>query len=165
MGLDMYMSVRKYISRIDFSKGYDEEKGWSRNDEFDRMLEVTGMTEFPEKDETSGMSIEVPVMYWRKANAIHKWFVDNWAEGVDDCRPISINVDDLEELKNLCEQVAQDHSKADELLPTEGGFFFGSTEYDDWYFRDIEYTAERLPQVIDMMRKSDIDYATYQASW
>ena len=29
--------------------------------------------------------------YWRKANQIHKWFVDNVQGGIDDCRPYPVS--------------------------------------------------------------------------
>ena len=35
MGLDMYLSIRKYVGRLDLSAGYDEVKGWSHDDQFD----------------------------------------------------------------------------------------------------------------------------------
>ena len=171
MGLDMYLSVRKYASRIDFSKDYDKDKGWSHNDEFDKVMGACDMSEFLETDNTTGLHVEVPVAYWRKANAIHKWFVDTRADGVDECQPIWVNYEHLEELLDLCNQVLADHSKAEELLPTEGGFFFGGTEYDEYYFQDLEYTQRRLGELIPLMKRKndkgygDHDSAVYQASW
>ena len=38
---------------------------------------------------------EVCVAYWRKANAIHSWFVENCQDGVDECQysnEISVDV-------------------------------------------------------------------------
>jgi hypothetical protein len=165
MGLDMYLSIRKYVGRLDLSAGYDEVKGWSHNDEFDKVMGACDMSEFLETDNTTGLHVEVPVAYWRKANAIHKWFIDNRADGVDECQPIWVNSDYLGELLELCNEVLADHDKADELLPTESGFFFGGTEYDDWYFQDLEYTQRRLTELIPLMKKSDNDSAVYQASW
>lgn len=37
--------------------------------------------------------------YWRKANAIHGWFVRNCAEGVDECQPIAVSREQLEALR------------------------------------------------------------------
>ena len=165
MGLDMYLSVRKYVSRLDFSKAYDEEKGFSHNPEFTSLLEHTGLDDLIERDESAGMYVEVPVMYWRKANAIHKWFVDTLADGVDECQPISVSIDHLKQLLEVCEEALADKENPDEYLPTEGGFFFGSTEYDDDYWTDIEYTATRLKELIGLMEKHDIDWGQYQASW
>jgi hypothetical protein len=165
MGLDMYLSVRKYVGRLDLSAGYDEVKGWSHDEQFDKVIGACDMSEFLESDNTTGLHVEVPVAYWRKANAIHKWFVDTRADGVDECQPIWVNSDYLGELLELCNQVLADHTKADELLPTEGGFFFGPTEYDDWYFQGLEYTQRRLTELIPLMKNSDNDSAVYQASW
>jgi hypothetical protein len=161
----MYLSVRKYVGRLDLSAGYDDVKGWSHNDEFDKVMGACDMSEFLETDNTTGLHVEVPVAYWRKANAIHKWFVDERADGVDECQPIWVNSGYLEELLELCNQVLADHSKADELLPTESGFFFGGTEYDEYYFQDLEYTQRRLTELIPLMKNSDNDSAVYQASW
>ncbi len=165
MGLDMYLSVRKYVGRLDLSAGYDEVKGWSHDEQFDKVMESCDMSEFLETDNTTGLHVEVPVAYWRKANAVHKWFVDTRADGEDNCQPIWVCSEHLEELLELCNQVLADNSKADELLPTEGGFFFGPTEYDDWYFQGIEYTQRRLTELIPLMKNSDNDSAVYQASW
>lgn len=171
MGLDMYLSVRKYVRRLDLGAGYDEVKGWSHNDEFDKVMGACDMSEFLETDNTTGLHVEIPVAYWRKANAIHKWFVDTRADGEDNCQPIWVCAEHLEELLDLCNQVLADHSKAEELLPTEGGFFFGSTEYDEDYFQDLEYTQRRLTELIPLMKRkndkgySDNDSAVYQASW
>ena len=30
------------------------------------------------------------VAYWRKANAIHRWFINNIADGVDNCEPFEV---------------------------------------------------------------------------
>lgn len=78
--------------------------------------------------------------YWRNANAIHKWFVDNVQDGVDDCQKSWVSRDQLVELLALVMAVLEDRSKAQELLPTQSGFFFGSTGYDEWYFKDLEHT-------------------------
>jgi len=51
--------------------------------------------------------------------------------------------------------------KAEELLPVTDGFFFGSQEYDEWYFNDIQETIE----IIDWALKRDFDYFAYQSSW
>jgi hypothetical protein len=171
MGLDMYLSIRKYVGRLDLSAGYDEVKGWSHNDEFDKVMGACDMSEFLETDNTTGLHVEVPVMYWRKANAIHKWFIDNRADGEDNCQPIFVLADHLDELLELCNQVLADRTKAEELLPTEGGFFFGPTEYDDWYFEGLEYTQRRLTELLPLMKRKnekgycDNDTAVYQASW
>jgi hypothetical protein len=171
MGLDMYLSVRKYISRVDFSQPYDEAKGWEHSPDFTSLVESVGAEEFIEPQDSAGAHIEIPVAYWRKANAIHKWFVDERADGVDQCQPIGVHVDHLKELLELCNEVLENRDKAEELLPTESGFFFGNTEYDEYYFQDLEYTQRRLSELVPLMERKndkghqDNDWAVYQASW
>jgi hypothetical protein len=101
------------------------------------------------------------VGYWRKANAIHQWFVDNVQHGVDDCKEYDVSVEQLKELLGIVEQVLADHSLAGELLPTQSGFFFGSTEYDEWYFKDLEETRDILTEAL---KNESGDYQ-YQSSW
>jgi len=161
MGLDMYLSARKYISRIDFRTAEAREE----TPEFREIVKVTGMTGLEEPEGFSGAYVEIPVMYWRKTNAIHNWFVRELADGVDDCRPLELTVERLGELVKLCEQVIDDNSKAEELLPTGSGFFFGSTEYDEYYFGDIAHTADRLRFIVQQAEAKGIDWLVYQASW
>jgi hypothetical protein len=77
---------------------------------------------------------------WRKANAIHKWFVDNVQDGVDDCSQYKVTKEHLIQLHNTCNDVLNDHNLAESLLPTQGGFFFGGVEYDDGYYYKLKET-------------------------
>lgn len=45
-----------------------------------------------------------------------------------------------------CKRVLEDHSLASELLPTQSGFFFGSTDYDKWYYNDVEDVLKQLTE-------------------
>jgi hypothetical protein len=105
-------------------------------------------------------NIEEFVGYWRKANQIHKWFVDNVQEGVDNCSEYYVSKEQLKQLLNVCKKVKEDNTLAEELLPTSSGFFFGNTEYNEWYFKDIEYTI----QLLEPLLKEDGDYY-YTSSW
>jgi hypothetical protein len=88
--------------------------------------------------------------------------VDNCQGGEDDCRESYVDREKVVELLSLCKQVLADHSKADELLPSQEGFFFGSTEYGEWYFQDLEDTVSILENCLTM---SDDWSFYYQSSW
>lgn len=103
------------------------------------------------------------VMYWRKANAIHKWFVDTVQGGIDECEPHAVTVGELMELKTACALVLENHDLADELLPTESGFFFGSIEYDDWYFENLARTVNQLDDLL--AEASEDEVFVYLSSW
>lgn len=99
--------------------------------------------------------------YWRKANHIHKWFVDNVQGGVDECQVSMVTRKHLQALLNLCVKVIDKPEKAPELLPTGSGFFFGSTEYDDGYFNDCMDTIKICACAIE----SDAVSFFYHSSW
>lgn len=93
------------------------------------------------------------VFYWRKAYAIHKWFIDHCAYvGEDNCKPMVVGVPNLRELHETCEKVLEDHSEAPELLPSQDGFFFGSTEYDEWYFKTVEHTRDSIGKILELLK-------------
>lgn len=99
--------------------------------------------------------------YWRKANQIHKWFVDNIQNGVDNCASYSVSREGLKALMDRCKDVLLEPDRAEELLPTKSGFFFGSTGYDEYYFEDIKDTIE----ICKWALAQDFDYFEYHSSW
>jgi hypothetical protein len=107
------------------------------------------------------MYIEEAFGYWRKVNAIHKWFVDNVQEGNDNCGEYLVRADDLQKLLDVVNEVLEDNSKAEELLPTESGFFFGGTEYDNWYVESLQYTKGILEEAV----KDNVSEYYYSSSW
>jgi hypothetical protein len=104
-------------------------------------------------------SIEERVGYWRKANAIHNWFVLNVQDGVDDCQKAYVSFKKTQELLNTCEKVLADPSLAMELLPPAAGFFFGPTGIDEYYMQDLQDT------VMILMGVEEDDDIYYQSSW
>lgn len=150
MGLDMYLTAERYMWSMS-----EEDKARS-----DKIAEL-----FPELKGAEIKQIEARVGYWRKANAIHKWFVDKCQEGVDECQKTWVGRDALQDLLDTVNKVLADRQLAAELLPSASGFFFGSTDYDDWYFQDLEDTkriCEAALELIDSQKGWDIHY---QSSW
>lgn len=137
-------------------------RGEELNEKFHSVAEAVGVNEFIEKDLPSIQCL-VKVGYWRKANAIHQWFVDNCQNGEDDCREAYVSREQLEELKKFCEMVLENNALAEEFLPTVSGFFFGTTEYDEWYFNDLKLTVEIIDRVLTKV-PTDWDFA-YGSSW
>ena len=144
MGLDMYLDAKRYV-------GYGED---ALSDKITQVADVP----FGKVKE-----ITAEVAYWRKANSIHKWFVDNIQDGVDECQESYVPRDKLEELRDLCKAVLADKKLANTLLPPASGFFFGSTDIDQGYFNDVQYTVEQLDRILDV--ESDRWSFSYRASW
>lgn len=103
------------------------------------------------------------VIYWRKANAIHQWFVDNVQNGNDDCGRYEVTIPQLRDLLEVCEEVIRVPDLAEELLPTQSGFIFGSTDYDEWYFDNVKETHDCLSEVV---KKTPLEATfIYWSSW
>ena len=110
-------------------------------------------------------SVEFELGYWRKANTIHKWFVENVQDGEDDCKEYYVEFEELMELKKLCEEVLNNNKLAKELLPTQGGFFFGGTEYDEFYFSDLKQTLEIIEKIEKLEKVNSYVSYYYTSSW
>ena len=151
MGLDMYLYKKNYIRQGDFYKPeFVNEVTVKTGGEIDKYIKPERITYVVEE-----------VGYWRKANQIHRWFVENVQRGNDDCGSYWVSRETLEKLLELCKKVNDDNSLADELLPSASGFFFGSTEYDEWYFKDIDSTIQILKEAL---ADKGGDYY-YSSSW
>jgi len=103
--------------------------------------------------------------YWRKANAIHGWFVDNVQDGNDDCKEYYVPREKLKELFGLVTLVLENPKMAKKLLPVREGFFFGNYDpsegYDDYYFECLESTKEILKFAIE----NEYGDFYYHSSW
>lgn len=154
MGLDMYLSGKKYLSP------------YSNQDDA-AVIEELNEKFFPSKDGNSFVVKEVTaeLAYWRKANAIHSWFVKNCQDGVDECQEAYVSRDHLRELRSVVDAVLEDNSKAGELLPPSAGFFFGSTDTGKWYIDDLQFTSEIITQILSSSELSEGWEFYYQSSW
>lgn len=112
----------------------------------------------------SWFTLSEEVGYWRKANHIHRWFVENVQDGQDECQPHIVTRKKILELLNLCYDVFKKRKKPENALPTTNGFFFGGTAYDDYYFYQIEHTIEILESVIESFDFKK-NYLVYLSSW
>jgi hypothetical protein len=154
MGLDMYLTKKTYV------------KNWNHmSDDEKHNVSVEGKSAKQIKPERITY-IEEEVGYWRKANQIHSWFVQNVQNGNDDCKQYYVDDNKLQELSDNCKAVLAEHSKADTLLPAQGGFFFGGIDYDEWYFKQLEQTVEIIDSILAEMKENDTYYEFYyQSSW
>ena len=154
MGLDQYLTKKTYV------------KNWKHmSDDEKHNVSVEGKSAKQIKPERITY-IEEEVGYWRKANQIHSWFVQNVQNGNDDCKQYYVDDNKLQELSDNCKAVLADHSKADTLLPAQRGFFFGGTDYDEWYFKQLEQTVEIIDSILAEMKENDTYYDFYyQSSW
>ena len=167
MGLDMYLSAKHYVPRWDYADTKRTERP-----EFAEAVKGLGDMAKYLGDSALGLETTFTVMYWRKANAIHNWFVQNVQDGDDNCAEHYVPVEQLKELRDLCDKLISynfEPAIVQEFLPPTAGFFFGSTEVDEWYKEDIIRTRDRLTEVIAMADEDAANgkYVTfsYRSSW
>ena len=161
MGLDMYLKASISLSEYDAQLLKDQVDRDNMRKSLDAVKDIPCIpAAFREQ---KYFMLETTVVQWRKANQIHKWFVDNVQDGRDDCQTTYVSRDTLRNLIDVCKQVLENKDLAQSLLPTEGGFFFGSTEYDDYYFRDLEDTIEKVSPLLEP--EYDNCFLSYSSSW
>lgn len=151
MGLDMYLTEDIYVGA-----SYEH-----RQVMLDLELSIMGESIAIDPKQVSEIILQVG--YWRKANQIHAWFVENVQNGKDECEKHWVPSEKLSELHELCIAVLNDHTLAEQLLPSQSGFFFGSTEYDEYYYGDLEDTVKILEPLIGPGNENRDFY--YQSSW
>lgn len=186
-----------------------------------REVQMEGKMEITDEklDEVLGGNNMRPIVkhevaYWRKFNALHKYFTDHFGdEDNDNCVNMYMGFEDITELLRLVKQIRKQiimgkgfvssYSRSvertklkgckigDEVLdkvehddkitsaiivsesggffhvdfrtdgevitnpevcgalPTEEGFFFGSTEYDEYYVYQLDETIKQLSKVVE----------------
>jgi hypothetical protein len=192
MGLDMYME-RIHRNALEYR---DKDIAVLANQNpvlYDAMTSFMKGREISEHSDWSDFFEGVG--YWRKANAIHKWFVENVQGGEDDCGRYEVEQGVLKELREVAQEVVDcsvlvsgeihngtrfnngvaekvmehgkivsDPSVAKELLPTTDGFFFGCTDYNEYYIGDLLETIAIIDKVLE---ETDFDVFAifYTSSW
>lgn len=156
MGLDMYLTGKRYMSKM--FREDDDKKQAAIQELFPELADKKGRW----GDDSPVKEVQIEAGYWRKANAIHGWFVKNVQGGEDECRPHYVSREQLEELKTLCRRVLDFKHMANELLPVTSGFFFGSDKYDEYYFQDLEQTVRIIDDCLALPKDWEFEY---RSSW
>jgi hypothetical protein len=153
MGLDMYLTAKRYLWK-------DEDREISKK--INALIEVDADQEIRLKGSSLVVKqIELEAMYWRKANAIHRWFVENVQDEEDDCKEYFVGREQLETLLSECVNALTHHTG--DILPPKEGFFFGPTDINDWYWQDLEDTVKGLERALSLP-ENEYDFY-YQSSW
>ncbi len=192
MGLEMYLYAERYAGGWDHARKSESERDRNEVRLFDRLVESTGITPTPE---SPSFTVQATIGYWRKANAIHRWFVETVQDGKDECQKSYVERDQLAALRDLCNQVLStvetvegdihtcttysaagvekeyergpvvaQQGIAEKMLPSGSGFFFGSTDYNEYYLEDLRNTVEMIDGVLGNPALEGCDFY-YHASW
>ena len=148
MGLDMTLYATLYTSK------------YALTDLNEKLHKLT--PEVKRFGNIDTIEIKKEIGYWRKVNHVHKWFVDNCQNGDDNCGNYFVGREQLEKLLDICKQLMKNKEEAKQLLPVQEGFFFGTYEYDEWYFEGIAQTIEIIETCLELPEHWDFEY---HSSW
>ena len=99
------------------------------------------------------------VGYFRKVNCVYRYFEDKLTD-----ETAWVTKDECEDIVKRCSAVLENPDLASELMPTRSGFFFGSTEYDKYYFSDLKDVRKQFKSFIKYF-KTDDDLVFIHMSW
>lgn len=128
MGLDMFLEGKTYIP---------QEKRVRTN-------------KYPVKGEL------VELGYWRKFADLHGFIISEFADDVDDCQGITLEVCDLQ---SIIEAIKENK------LPHTEGFFFSCDRTKEQMQELIKETLETLENAIEFLELDIWNEVVYQASW
>ena len=165
MGLDMYLSARKHINKINWNKldhNVDTKYSEATDQQWFDVVNSAGLDTLVDIESIYGVDVSVNVAYWRKVNSVHGWFVNNVQQGEDNCGEYYVSHEKLKELANTCRLAIK--TKNPNLIPPQEGFFFGGTDIDEWYWKDLMDTVEQLQRLFDRPDFENLSFY-YQSSW
>ena len=177
----VYKSAIKHLKNVDSDAYADEYKKWIR-----KLSKFVNYPQFDLKDLGVSYSYEtgeysftpVPtekfeecfdeilkhyyghyVGYFRKVNCVYRYFEDKLTD-----ETAWVTKDECEDIVKRCSAVLENPDLASELMPTRSGFFFGSTEYDKYYFSDLRDVRKQFKSFIKYF-KTDDDLMFICMSW
>lgn len=153
MGLDIYFYKFK---KADWKKASELKEAIANEPDDEKANKMI--------DEANEMlpDIQTEIGYFRKVNFLMAFF--NY-EG--NCEYKEITRKQLRELKDKCfavytlkpgDGVMTDEiiKKCSETLPTQAGFFFGNTNYDEWYFQEVKEVLEWVSGVLEDLKRTEV---------
>ena len=138
----------------------------AKNYDFKIYPYTKGVLDLPELEESLKKEVEMAYeqydAYFRKVNFLFAYYQNN-GKMIDDCYALT-DKDDIDDIISRCERVLKDHKQAEYLLPTQSGFFFGSTDFDKWYFSDVKDCLRQMKKYRKLLEDEEtIGYVIF--SW
>ena len=101
------------------------------------------------------------VLYYRKVNFLFKFFRDNETL-IDDCY-CWVSKESATKLVEACQEVLslKDYDKSNDVLPTCSGCFFGSINYDNYYYEDVEEVMNDFKRLLEGWKENERVYVIF----
>ena len=142
----MYLSAKRYLFSFN-----EHDKALADKIDAEVGLNSLGRT----------TEISREAFYWRKAWAIHHWFVVNAQYGEDDCKEYWVERNKLGELLDTLKRVDENPSLAEDILPLQADDDQGK----EWELEQVRRTIPALDKLLnDENLKEHWDFY-YQSSW
>lgn len=162
MGLDMYFYARK----TGFAAFDRRDKESGAEDRTDYPKDISPLGDYIERwnYRSKITQEEWQIGYFRKFNALHACIVGRFGDESRGWEDVKLAKENVEEILEDMKKVAENHDLAEDLLPTQEGFFFGCTDYDKWYFSNVEDGIEFFELVLKTLDFTKYDFV-YRASY
>ena len=92
--------------------------------------------------------------YFRKVNFLMTFF--NYEGNCEFKEIAKYELEDLVERCNAVLTASNRKEKAEDLLPTQSGFFYGSTEYDEYYYEDVKEVRDWASGVLNDLKDEEM---------
>lgn len=172
MGLDMYLYKCKkedYLRRKDSEDALSWMFVEAQCAKWERELPLLFKPQMTEECAEHQCKLAI---FWRKANQVYGWLVDN--AGADLNGDVTlVTKEHILALRNACEQVIRDgigpkgyirKRVCKCLLPTTKGPFFGDYNYNNDYMDEVRYTLTELNKLIETT-DFEKDVLLFTSSW
>jgi hypothetical protein len=159
MGLDQYLSAKKTFSNSQWGK--DEERRIHAE-----IVSAVDASSILEADHPY-VVVEITVAYWRKARAIHDWFLSNCVYANNAGYSFHVTRDELWALHDLCVVIpfglaVHGDEYADSRIPNPSWFGGGDEKYGDWYKESLKYTADVIFKLLSDGKNENL---AFEYSW
>lgn len=132
------------ISHEDYEKLSEDEKNKIQK-------EVSDWYDKRPKMDAHGIS---EIGYFRKVNFLMTFF--NYEGNCEFKEIAKYELEDLVERCNAVLTASNRKEKAEDLLPTQSGFFYGSTEYDKYYYEDVKEVRDWASGVLNDLKDEEM---------
>jgi hypothetical protein len=155
--------IKRLKKKIPMYRNYDYKLGSlgynSYNNSLERLLTPDEVSEVFKNELKHCFAPED--VYFRKVNFVYAFFSNEMVN--ESC---IVDKTRIGQLKDACEDVLAHKGNvryAQRVLPTQGGFFFGSTEYDDWYWHDVKDCLTKIKRLYKSMEEGE--FVLWDFSW
>ena len=166
MGLDSFFYKCKRSNYNTYNKAIEEwhneepQSGKISHENYEKLSEdekkkiqkeVSDWYDKQPKMDAHGIS---EIGYFRKVNFLMAFF--NYEGNCEFKEIAKYKLEDLVERCNAVLTAKHRKEKAEDILPTQSGFFYGSTEYDKYYYEDVKEVRDWASGVLNDLKDEEM---------